>query len=191
MLTITPSLYSAYYWYAIKDYGSKEDFLRVLRKEPSEPTPSIQAGIDFEDRVHNICEGLITPCDDVASEIADIVRGGIWQPWVGREYKGLWLYGRADVIKCDTIYDIKVCDKYELGKYQYSIQHWIYSYCTEISKVVYLVNEKKKTKEELFFEEYYLDNTAIEDMESKINDFIGFINGNDEFRREYEARWVK
>lgn len=191
MLTVTPSLYSAYYWYAVKDYGSKEDFLKVLRKEKTEPTESAKAGIEFEDRVLKICEGLITPCDDVASEIADIVRGGIWQPWVGREYKGLWLYGRADVIKCSTIYDIKTCDSYDFNKYQYSLQHHIYSYCTEISKMVYLVNEKKKTKAELFFEEYNFDNAAMEDMESKINDLLGFINGNTEFKKEYEAKWVK
>ena len=137
MLSITPSLYSAYYWYAIKDYGTKEDFLRVLRKEPSEPSAAMQAGIEFEDHVRNICEGRVAPTEDNASKLAKIVEGGIWQPWVGREYKGLWLYGRADVIKCDTIYDIKVCEKYDFGKYQYSLQHHIYSYCTEISTFIY------------------------------------------------------
>ena len=190
MLSVTPSLYNAYYWYALKDYGDKEDFLKVLRKEKTEPTESAKAGIEFEDRVLKICEGLLAPCGDVASQIAEIVRGGIWQPWLGREYNGLWLYGRADVIKCDTIYDIKLCEKHELGKYNYSLQHHIYSYCTEISKVVYLICERKKSGEEsLHFEEYNFDKYAMEEMKSKISDLLGFIEGNEEFKREYEERW--
>lgn len=190
MLSITPSLYNAYYWYAIKDHGSKEDFLRVLRKERTEPTVAMQMGIDFENHVRDICEGRAAPSDDNASKLADIVRGGIWQPWLGREYKGLWLYGRADVIKCDTIYDIKVCDSYDdFGKYQYSLQHHIYSYCTEIKKFVYAINERKKTVDYLFFEPYHFDYAAMEDMDIKINDLIGFINNNDEFKKEFESKW--
>ena len=191
MLSITPSLYNAYYWYAVKDHGTKEDFLRVLRKEPSEPNEAMRAGIAFEDNVRDICEGRGAPTDDNASKLANILEGGIWQPTLGREFKGLWLYGRADVIKCDTIYDIKVCESYDFGKYRYSLQHHIYSYCTEISKFVYAVSEQKKTVDYLFFEAYHFDTAATEDMEIKINDLIGFINNNDEFRREYEAKWQR
>ena len=38
---------------------SREDFLKVLRREPTETTPAMQDGIDFEDMVTAILEGRI------------------------------------------------------------------------------------------------------------------------------------
>ena len=53
---VTPSLFSSYYWYAIKDYGEMEGFLKVLHREKTPPTESQQAGIDFEDKIRAVCE---------------------------------------------------------------------------------------------------------------------------------------
>lgn len=189
MLSITPSLYNTYYYYAVKNYKSKEDFLKVLRKEPSEPTEIMIKGIQLEDRIRDISEGKIPFSDDVESEVARIVQGGIWQCNVGKEFDGYYLYGRADVIKGDTVYDIKFCkNDYELNKYEYSIQHLVYCYATGINKFRYLVVEKGKN---LYVEDYYLDNYTLNTLQSRVHSLISFIDFNDEFRKEYRSKWLK
>ena len=53
-----------------------------------------------------------------------------------------------------------------------------------------MICERKKTGEEsLYFEEYNFDKYAMEEMASKITDLLGFIEGNEEFNKEYTEKW--
>jgi len=188
MLSITPSLYSAFYYYAVKDLGkTKEDFLKVLRKEPSEPTESMLAGIQLEDRIKDIADGVTPFSNNIESEVAKIVEGGTWQYKLGKEFNGYYLYGRADVIKGDTIYDIKFCNSYDLNKYEYSIQHLIYCYAMGINKFRYLIVEKGKN---LYTEDYYFDKYSHAKLLARTQELIGFIDGYQEFKEIFESNWV-
>lgn len=184
---VTPSLYSAYYWYAIRDYGTTEDFLKVLRKEKTPPTESMLAGIEFEDKIRAVCDGTDTAGDrsDV-EEIAELVKGGFWQERISKELDGNLLYGIADVITPYMIYDIKFSTgSYNLGKYDYSIQHLLYMYCTGIPHFKYLIGNG----ENVFIEEHSWSDTSLETLKSRIYEMLSFIDGNKEFKEAFESNW--
>lgn len=185
-MLITPSLYSAYYWYAVRDYGTTEDFLKVLRREPTEPTEAMQAGIAFEERIRGICEKRIDMLPNTPEKyISDIVQGGFWQVAVSKKFGDNLLYGRCDVVKGDTIYDIKHTSTYDIGKYQYSIQHWLYMYCTGIRRFRYIASNCS----DVWFEDYFFDSDTENILRARIADLLSFINANEEFSRIFNENW--
>lgn len=125
---------------------------------------------------------------DCVHEVAEIVKGGDWQDTV---YEELYLpamdikiqfKGRTDVIKLDTIHDIKFVKNYEIGKYSGSIQHLIYMYCTGLEKFQYVISDGKA----VYVESYFSDNTT-EILESKlgcmITEFLMYLQNT-----EFEGR---
>ena len=131
---------------------AKEDFLRVLRREPTPTTEAMQKGIDFENLVTDICSQmrpvqgnlLNTPDEgDTVSEelkkhqwfipalkVAKTVRGGQFQYSAYNRVEiyryELLLHGRLDALKAGHIYDIKFSGSYDRGKYIDSTQHPMY-----------------------------------------------------------------
>ena len=129
------------------------DFLRVLRREPTETTEAMQKGIDFENLVTEIVTGRFRPewrpsrgvepntgeplgmmvypkWYDAAKKVANIIRGGLLQVPESKtvEIGGMQilLYGRLDALKAGTVYDIKFSGSYDRGKYFDSTQHPMY-----------------------------------------------------------------
>lgn len=140
---ITHSLLSAWlrsisenpYDDATQEDSSKEEFLRVLRREPTPTTEAMQNGIDFEDMVTALTQGRPTDPKkaawlEAAQKVADIVRGGQLQYAAKRYVQAygteIMLYGRLDALKAGHIYDIKFSKSYERGKYYDSTQHPMY-----------------------------------------------------------------
>lgn len=183
---VTPSLYSKYYWYAIRDYGTTEDFLKVLRREKTPTTESQQAGIDFEDKIRAVCEGREEAKEgSIIEEIANFVKGGFWQVRVKREFDSNLLYGRADVITPSMIYDIKLTSSYDLGQYDYSIQHLLYMYCSGIPHFKYLISDGKR----VYVEEHSWSNTSLDTLKSRIYEMLSFIECNKAFREVFNKNW--
>ena len=120
---------------ATQEDSSKEEFLRVLRREPTPTTEAMQNGIDFEDMVTALTQGRPTDPKkaawlEAAQKVADIVRGGQLQ-YAAKQYvqaygTEIMLYGRLDALKAGHIYDIKFSKSYERGKYYDSTQHPMY-----------------------------------------------------------------
>lgn len=163
---------------------SKEDFLRVLRREPTPTTEAMQNGIDFENLVTDIVNGKIKTervqgmtvepntgevmeegtalpkWYEAASKVADIVRGGQLQ-YVAKAVTRvndmeLLLYGRLDALKAGRIYDIKFSKGYERGKYVDSTQHPMYlALVPEALDFTYLVSNGT----EVWTEQYRRDET--------------------------------
>jgi hypothetical protein len=76
-----------------------------------------------------------------------------------------------DVIKRDTIYDIKFTSNYELGKFYNSSQHRIYLYCLGLPKFQYLISDGKE-----YWTEDYHNHEGIEDeLKGMISDFMGYL----------------
>jgi len=125
-----------------------EDFLKTLRREPTETTEAMQKGIDFEDLVTAIVNGNADVTDkwyDAAKKVADIVGGGRLQYKVSKkiEVNGieLVLYGRLDALKAGVVYDIKFSGSYDVGKYITSTQHPTYlELIPEAETFTYLVS---------------------------------------------------
>lgn len=143
---ITHSLLSSWL-YAIKDDPREDatterdkyaEFMNALNRLPSPPNKAMQDGIDFENLVTQISDSPSLferyaekpRWYDAAREIAGIVRGGQFQFKArkpvnvgGMEFV---LFGKLDVLKAGSIYDIKFSKSYDRGKYYGSTQHPMY-----------------------------------------------------------------
>ena len=118
---------------------AREEFLKVLRREPVETTEAMQNGVDFENLVTHILTGKAETAFafdpkwyDAASAVANELRGAQLQfvaskcvLIAGQEYV---LYGRFDALKAGVISDIKFSKGYEKGKYFDSTQHPMYMF---------------------------------------------------------------
>lgn len=121
--------------------------------------------------------------------IGNIVKGSIWQQSVKKDLRvgnqNFLLYGRTDVIKRDTIYDIKFTSNYELGKFLDSSQHLIYLYCSELPKFSYLISDGKE-----WWREDYFNHAEIEsEIKSKVSEFLDYLEGDNEAKELYFNNW--
>ena len=198
---ITPTLLNSFQYYIQDEYkspaDSRADFLRTLSRERFEPNKAMQKGIDFENDVKIATEykykywqdNKTVEYDSVIDCLANIVQDGIWQQTVKKDLtvgnQEFLLYGKCDVIKRDTIYDIKFTSNYEVGKFSDSAQHLIYLYCLGLPKFQYLISDG----EEYWVEDYH-NHAGIEDkIKSKISDFIGYLENDQEAKEMFFTKW--
>lgn len=185
-----------------------QDWLNALNKVKTPTTEVQQLGINFENAIEELCnnydkvkledENLVFGNEvdfiltsllseneaKAAYEIAKKVVGGYWQETLKKEVGDYLLYGRADVIKRDYIYDIKRVNQYEVGKYQKSIQHLIYMECANIDNFEYLIADKSGNT----FAEYYAREPQ-EVLISKIDEMVSFIKRVPEFNKPFNELW--
>jgi len=189
---------------------SKEDFLRVLRREPTPTTEAMQNGIDFENLVTEICgcvpheqttligkaprpEELIpekirnNPWFDAAFKVAKIVQGGQFQHVATMratvDNVELLLYGRLDVLHAGNIFDIKFSKSYDRGKYIDSTQHPMYlELVPAADSFTYLVSNGT----DVWTEKYRRDETHS--VFPVINDFLRWLR-NTGLMGLYQEKW--
>ena len=118
-----------------------------------------------------------------------IVKDGLWQESVKKELKigntDFLLYGRTDVIKRDTIYDIKFTGNYELGKFLDSSQHLIYLYCSGLPNFSYLISDGKD-----WWKEDYHNHAGVEDeIKSKVSEFLDYLENDKEAKEMFLTKW--
>jgi hypothetical protein len=203
---ITPSLYGSYLYYTSTDFNqiyadadkaeqaeqkAYQDWLNCLNKVKTPTTEAQQRGIDFEDAVRDLSNGLGTDLIDgdelsTAEAIASIVEGGMWQEVLKKETDNYLLYGRADVIKQDTIYDIKRVSSYDIGKYGKSIQHLLYMECAGLDKFDYLISDGKSVYKETYTRDIYTMPILLE----KIDLMVDFIKSTPEFIEPFNKYWT-
>ena len=199
---LTTSLLNSFQWYLKESFTKTEaeqrqEFLQTLRREKTPTTPAQEEGLDFEIAV---CELANLPYsrksiedegwNKIACELAEIVEGGIWQQSVKKDLKvgnhDFLLYGRTDVIKRDTVFDIKFTSNYELGKFQDSSQHLIYLYCSELPKFSYLISDGKD-----WWREDYFNHAGVEgEIKSKVSEFLDYLEGDKEAKELYFNNWI-
>lgn len=200
---ITPSLLGSFAWYlSDESEDSREKFLNTLDKVRTETTPSQQKGLDFEAAICRVSEHLAKwKCEpdcvpalefcnyQIVKELAEQVCYGLWQQSVKKEIKvgnqEFLLYGRTDVIKRDTIYDIKFTGNYEVGKFLDSSQHWVYLYCSGLKNFAYLISDGKD-----WWREDYHDNGYSEAiLKHKISEFLSYLEGDSEAKEIFFNKW--
>jgi hypothetical protein len=196
---ITSSLLNSYQYYIEDEFkspaDSRADFLKTLSKEKFEPNQAMQKGIDFENDIKAKCDNILLDKKEnidyevICNDIATIVKDGLWQQTCKKELKignqEFLLYGKMDVIKRDTIYDIKYTSNYELGKFLGSAQHLIYLYCTGLPKFKYLISNGKD-----FWIEDYFNSVNIEYyIKNKINNFLSYLENDNEAKNLFETKW--
>lgn len=178
---------------ATQEDTSKEDFLRVLRREPTPTTEAMQNGIDFEDLVTELVRGeQPNPAKaawmEPAQKVAGIIRGGQLQYVATRKVvvdrTEFLLYGRLDALKAGRIYDIKFSKSYERGKYIDSTQHPMYlELLPSAESFTYLVSNGT----ELWTEQYRRDETRS--IFPIIRDFVAYLDGTG-LMPIYREHWV-
>jgi len=217
---ITHSLLSSWLYYisenpyddATQEDHSQEDFLRTLRREPSETTEAMQNGIDFENLVTAICEGkevrtLIQsgPCEpnsgeamesyeypkwyDAAVEVASIVKGSVFQYATSKpvqvEDMDILLYGRLDGLRAGHIFDIKFSNGYDRGKYFDSTQHPMYfAIVPEADDFTYVISNGSEVWTETYRRE------EANDIIYTVRDFLNWLKAvglMDEYKKYWGA----
>ncbi len=179
--------------YAMKDnpYEDSEterdpfqEFMAVLRREPTPTTEAQQKGIDFETLVTALVNNSDCVYPDMcllwynaASKIADIVRGGVLQYKAKKEIQvsgiDFLLYGRLDALKAGVIYDIKFSSGYEKGKFLDSTQHPTYlELIPSASQFTYLVSNGANVWEETYWRE------ETQSIKGYIEDFVSWLTVN-------------
>ena len=168
-----------------------EEFLMVLRREPTPTTEAMQKGILFEDMVTAITRGAGDSKErwyGAASKVAAIVGGGLLQYRAKRVIEvggmSIVLYGRLDCLKAGTVYDIKFSGSYDRGKFQSSTQHPTYlEIVPEAKDFVYLVSNGS----EVWTETYRREDTP--DIRPIISDFLDWLRAVD-LMQVYREKWV-
>jgi hypothetical protein len=181
---ITPSLYNSWKFWIDGEGEGKAEILDTLNKVDKPKSEAMLNGIAFENEVLNVCNGGKSD-DPCVNEIAGIVKGGLWQQKISRELDGDLVYGVADVIKRNTIYDIKRVNSYEVGKYEYSIQHLIYLYSMQIPNFAYLISDGNNVYEEA----YYWEGKSLDTLRIRITDMKDSILADSEMREAFINNW--
>ena len=168
-----------------------QSFLDCLNKVKKATDENMLKGIDYEYRVRNVDESGIKDKDNNVNEAAEIIKGGLWQEELSKtiivqDYIIL-LFGYADVIKLNKIYDIKRVKKYSLPKYFHSVQHKIYMLCAQIKNFDYVISDGNS----VFIESYFINSfdDVQRELKGVISDFFSWLKINDLFEI-YKSKWV-
>ena len=153
--------------------GSYDSFYDMLYRRETEPNEKILAGIEFEERV---IKGEV-------EELKPYVDGALYQEFVCKECEGYMLLGFCDLIKRDTIYDLKFVSNYEIGKYNNSVQHLIYLYCTDMEKFEYIIGCGK----DIYFEQQPRDDKRLKTVIKRFISWLKFMNLIDVYEQNYSV----
>ncbi len=202
---VTPTLIQSWqYWYNYDGDNEEEvktSFLKTLKQEKTPTNEAMQAGINFEKQVIQCSYDKPWTCNEVMAcsgnncilDIAQIIENGMFQVALKKEIKvaetNFLLYGKADVIKEDTIFDIKYttnASNYNIGKYSNSVQHLLYMFCAELSKFQYIISDG----DSYWLEDYNLSDIQIQSaLSEKISSFYYFLQNNQEFLKIFQEKW--
>lgn len=172
----------------------REEFLAVLRREPTPTTEAMQNGIDFEDTVNALA--LHQPPTarnaekwyDAAFNIAQYVEGGVSQYRAKKAIQvqrfPILLYGRLDWLKAGNIIDIKFSKGYERGKYVDSTQHPVYM---ELVPEATVFTYKVSNGVEVWTETYRRDETPS--IYPIISDFLDWLQAQG-LMEVYKEHWL-
>lgn len=217
---ITVTLLNSFLYYQ-GEYGKRDDFISLLRKDKFEPDDAMALGIAFEDDIQRYTETWIEKVIDVKKymtkneiqsyettnvltdkfmtklstvmdmirEIGNKVEGGFWQQSLSKNIsvmgRNFVIYGRADVILDDTIYDIKYTGKYDLGKFKKSMQHRIEFACTDYEKFEYLVSDLKRC----YVETYWKSKDDLDVVKKTIADMLFYFEQDKEANELFLRNW--
>jgi len=161
------------------------DFLKTLRREPSETTEAMLNGLAFEDRCYRAAEGKTIRSDakwrEGAMKVGEIIRGAQIQVPISRpiEVDGTTylLKGILDALRAGVIYDVKFLNK-SLGSADV-YGKWLN--CTQHPAYFYLVPEAHEFQyvgsdgSDVYIETYQRYQTPY--IGEIIHDFLEFLKG--------------
>nr|MBQ6683791.1 HNH endonuclease [Bacteroidales bacterium] len=130
----------------------------------------------------------IATCKDAAAYFKDSIPQHFCKAVLPTRYGDVELYGYADEIRGDKVYDIKTTSgQYEYGKFLKSWQWRTYPYCliqsgemrevSEFEYTVFVLNKKEPLTAKMYCEAYpYIHEKAKEDLRKVCESFIEFLD---------------
>jgi hypothetical protein len=126
-------------------------------------------------------------------EIADAVKGGLWQERVYldlrfRQHGDFLLYGKLDVLKGPWNHEIKWRRRgstYETGQYAKGIQHSAYMAGTGCPKFAFHISDGKT----VWREDYFYSAEIYEEMRGRLLDMLDDIARDTELSALYRKHW--
>lgn len=176
---------------ATTEKNPMDEFMLVLRREPTPTTEAMQNGLDFENLVTKIvagCREQDNPWYEAAEKVAERCEGGCLQYKAKKEIivrgMSILLYGRLDCLKAGEIIDIKFSKSYEVGKYFDSTQHPTYfELIPEADKFTYLVSNGTNVWSETYRRE------EARPIELVISDFLEWLQTMN-FMDTFKEKWL-
>lgn len=160
---ITHSLLSSWLW-SSQSEERYNDFLKTLRREPTQATQAMRDGQEFENMVYACANGAAVPknhkWENGVLELGKMLSGSAFQVALGRDITvndiDFRLFGILDALRFGHIFDVKFSKRYTLGKYRNSTQHSMYfALCPEAADFTYLISDG----DYVYRETYYPDET--------------------------------
>lgn len=194
MNLITPSLLNSWLYYMDSpveyEETARQSFLDALNKVKYPQTEAQLAGIKFEEHVRGIRdwgEDEDPYYVEAVLEARDIVKNGVWGMSCKRQIdvdgESYLLYGRPDVVRGPTGFDIKLTGHYSYGKYSRNTQHSCYMYCLDaLWDFQYVVFDGLR----IHIEHYVRDDCI--DVVSLITDFSGWLKSQ-RIYATYREKW--
>lgn len=192
MFKITPSLYSAYHYYVNSDVDDISQMLAVLNREPLPQTEAMKQGINFENEVYYVISTGIRSDNPKINELANLILGEKGFKYCATQHRvskmlteNVEVHGVIDIITPIKIYDLKRVQNYNLGKYENSIQHLIYMFCTDIPQFEYLIYDGSS----IFSEYYHFNDDKLNDLKTRVNTMIEFFMSYEDFKKPFIKNW--
>jgi len=125
---------------------------------------------------------------NAAEKAAEIVKGGQWQVKNKKDVVidgvAFLLYGRIDVLKAGTIYDVKFTKNYDVGKFIGSTQHPMYFAITPGAlDFSYLVSNGTNVWLETYTPE------VTQPIEKTVREFMQWLKTRPEWEKIYFEKW--
>ena len=175
---LTKTLVDSWYWSYRLDDGW-DTFMKVLNREPIQPSVKMLQGTQFENCLNNVLDGNPISEDHewygVITQLAEYLDGSQQQVVLTRgitvDGVDFLVHGVLDYLRAGVIYDLKFTKNYHLNKYLHSSQHPFYMYLVpEARRFEYCVSNGT----DVFFEKY--PRYIIPEAEDIIRDFMKFLD---------------
>lgn len=200
-IKVYPTLIDTYFGFLEKDYISFWDLIKKINRIYEPPSEPMMKGKAFNFLVDQLVEGntlLVEYKDEVplyriefegeayvfSKEIADTifhqVEGATTQVFCKADiptiYGDVELYGYADYVLMDTVFELKTTSTLVWPKFSNSVQHRAYLYALrangiKVSRAAYLVTDFST----VFVEDYYWTDKIKSELSAAISQFLGFV----------------
>ena len=166
---ISPSLLDA--------FCNSYDWIGMIKREEKEVSSAMQNGIEWEKAV----------IDGEFEELNSLIEGGLYQQMTYGKFDRFYLFGYADLVKYDTVIDLKFKANYDFPHYYNYNQYLIYTTLLNIDNFIYVIGTGTDVHNPtgIYYESYTRNDTLLL---QRLNQFDRAIDYFD-LRKIYEENY--
>lgn len=200
MISIYPTLIDTYLYFLKSDTMTLDEMIGRINRIPSPANEAMLKGSAFNTLIDRLAQGdeIVAVDGDmpaykiehqgnsylypkhIADFIVDRISGALMQVYnraiISTPFGDVELYGYADYVLRDTVFELKTTGNYTWPKYNNSLQHKSYLYClrksgNDITRAEYVVTDFNS----VFIEDYYWTDKIEADLVVAITQFLAFV----------------